>query len=354
MAPVLQGKAPQRTIQLVITNRTNRDLGIGSCADANADGTDATKATEEKTLPLSVPAKACATLSLDVQSAGPAGRQKNLVIAVHSGPRDELTLCLSLGRSSKATRGCLGDARKEEDATVPSPWTYEVLGTDDHPSGINTPGKTGSSSTRLAALYQTTSRSRVNLLLFSPRDPASFLASVPDSAPLSALCLPGTHESLALYGWPISTCQSSEASVPWQLSGGIRYLDVRLAPKGDKGKERLLAYHGITDERIEFGEVLRQCWAFLGPGSAGQHETIVMSIKQESGDQPTFIHTLFDRYVDSSPDGGRARWFLQNRIPTLGEARGKIVMLSRFVIDPTYGYPGGISPPIWPNSYKGM
>lgn len=29
-------------------------------------------------------------------------------------------------------------------------------------------------------------------------------------------------------------------------------------------------------------------------------------------------------------------------------------MLSRFVIDKSYGFPGGISPPIWPNSFKGV
>lgn len=86
-----------------------------------------------------------------------------------------------------------------------------------------------------------------------------------------------------------------------------------------------------------------------------------MSLKQESGDQPVFIHTLFRQYVDNAPPipgkhntGGRRRWFLENRIPTLGEVRGKIIMLSRFVIDKSYGYPGGISPPIWPNSLKDM
>ncbi|PWN38596.1 PLC-like phosphodiesterase, partial [Meira miltonrushii] len=188
---------------------------------------------------------------------------------------------------------------------------------------------------------------------------SSFLSTLPDSSLLSQLCLPGTHESLARYGWPISTCQSMQSTVQQQLQDGIRYLDIRLVPKGEPGQVRLLAYHGITDERIEMGAVLSQCWQFL-QSQSGKRETIIMSIKQESGDQDTFIRTLFDTYVDQTPpapngkSSGRDRWFLENRVPTLGEVRGKIVMLSRFVIDQSYGFPGGISPPIWPNSLKGI
>jgi 1-phosphatidylinositol phosphodiesterase len=83
-----------------------------------------------------------------------------------------------------------------------------------------------------------------------------------------------------------------------------------------------------------------------------------MSLKQESGSQDLFINLLFNKYVDQSPaspngeESGRNRWFLEDRIPKLGEARGKIIMLSRFVIDKSFGFPGGISPPIWPNNYK--
>lgn len=112
-------------------------------------------------------------------------------------------------------------------------------------------------------LFRCTTSSTVQILLFTTHDPATFLSWIGDEVPLTSLCLPGTHESLALYGWPISTCQSESSSVEKQLSDGIRYLDVRLAPKGQIGKERLLAYHGITDERIEFGSVLKQCYDFL-------------------------------------------------------------------------------------------
>lgn len=111
----------------------------------------------------------------------------------------------------------------------------------------------------------------IELLILPIRNRASFLSCIDDDACLTSLSIPGTHESLALYGWPISTCQASQASITQQLDDGVRYLDIRLAPKGYSGKERLLAYHGVTDERIEFGKVLEECFDFLdGSGSNGE------------------------------------------------------------------------------------
>lgn len=115
------------------------------------------------------------------------------------------------------------------------------------------------------------SPSSIHMMILGSHDPATFLSLLPDTTAITSICLPGTHESLALFGWPISTCQSPESSIEKQLSDGIRYLDIRLAPKGQPGKERLLAYHGITDERIEFGKVLQECYTFLdGVGKGGE------------------------------------------------------------------------------------
>lgn len=119
-------------------------------------------------------------------------------------------------------------------------------------------------------LYQYVTGVDIRVLVLPQRDSATFLSLLDDETCLTSLCLPGTHESLSLFGWPISTCQSPDSSVTKQLSDGIRFLDVRLSPKDLAGKERLLAYHGITDERIEFGKVLEECFHFLdGVGKGG-------------------------------------------------------------------------------------
>lgn len=129
----------------------------------------------------------------------------------------------------------------------------------------------GAKQSPVSVLYRMRSDVDLDIVVYAFRNPATFLSSISDSTSLSSLCLPGTHESLALYGWPLSTCQSPEASIPRQLNDGVRYLDIRLAPKGLPGHERLLAYHGLTDERIELGKVLDECWKFLeGVGQRGE------------------------------------------------------------------------------------
>ncbi|PWN53716.1 PLC-like phosphodiesterase, partial [Violaceomyces palustris] len=184
--------------------------------------------------------------------------------------------------------------------------------------------------------------STLDILLLPFRDPQFFLSTLPSDLPLSSICLPGTHESLALYGWPISTCQSASSSVLHQLKEGIRFLDVRLSIKGKGTDSRLLAYHGITDQRIPFDQVLEQCFDFLR-GHGG--ETLIMSIKQENNVEG-FKEMVMEKYVHPTQDF----WFLSPRVPTLGECRGKIVLLSRFGRGDEQ--PGGIHPPIWPNSSK--
>lgn len=55
-------------------------------------------------------------------------------------------------------------------------------------------------------------------------------------------------------------------------------------------------------------------------------------------------------------DGYRGMWFLENRIPKLGEVRGKVVLFSRFGGNGA-GWEGGlegmgIHPLTWPDSLK--
>lgn len=71
-----------------------------------------------------------------------------------------------------------------------------------------------------------------------------------------------------------------------------------------------------------------------------------MSIKQENA-QTGFKDLVLNTYVAPQPE----KWFLEPRVPTLGEARGKIIMFSRF--GSSDEQPGGIHPPIWPDSKKG-
>ncbi|KAI0355012.1 PLC-like phosphodiesterase [Trametes cingulata] len=157
---------------------------------------------------------------------------------------------------------------------------------------------------------------------------------------------------MAFFGWPISQCQLPQTPLEVQLQSGIRVLDVRLAVVDG----RLIAYHGIFPQRTPFQEILRTVHAFLTARPTSR-ETLVMSIKQE--DFNTTPLPLFSKLVHDEMEkgpGALAMWFLQNRIPKLGEVRGRVILLSRFGGDGT-GWEGGleglgIHPTAWPDSEK--
>jgi 1-phosphatidylinositol phosphodiesterase len=157
---------------------------------------------------------------------------------------------------------------------------------------------------------------------------------------------------MAFYGWPVSQCQSVDTPLTAQLASGVRVLDIRLAVK-DSG---LMAYHGLYPQRASFQEILTVIHAFL-TAEKTRRETIIMSIKQE--DFMTVPAQLFSERVHDeimSGPGGRDMWYLDNRIPRLGDVRGKVVLFSRFGGDGD-GWEGGIEgigihPTNWPDSEK--
>ncbi|KIY48267.1 PLC-like phosphodiesterase [Fistulina hepatica ATCC 64428] len=157
---------------------------------------------------------------------------------------------------------------------------------------------------------------------------------------------------MAFYGWPFSQCQISATPLDVQLHSGVRVIDIRLAIV----KDRLIAYHGVFPQRTPFQDILSTIYAFLiHPDTC--RETVIMSLKQEDynvNPPPVFSKKVHDE-IFSGP-GGRDLWFLENRIPKLGEVRGKIVMLSRFGGDGSgwdYGLEGlGIHPTTWPDSAR--
>ena len=174
---------------------------------------------------------------------------------------------------------------------------------------------------------------------------ADWMGRLDGSLMLSEISLPGTHDSATQYvqlAW-FSKCQSLD--VGGQLDAGARYLDIRLGADG----ERLQLMHGFTKCRTSaFGgtlyldEVLRQCYAFL---DAHPTEAVVFAVKQEHGDESVAaFEALLNAYVQASP----AHWLLTDTVPTLDEARGKLVLMRRYEDEAGLGAAAGI-PLLWPN-----
>jgi 1-phosphatidylinositol phosphodiesterase len=164
------------------------------------------------------------------------------------------------------------------------------------------------------------------------------MSSASGDLPLTRFSIPGAHDAGALYEpWPGTTkCQN--LTLTEQLNAGVRFLDVRCRHVNNA----FLIHHGQVYQKINFDDVLASVIGFLtnNPG-----ETVIMSVKEEydpKGNTRSFEAT-FDSYVARNP----TRWLLTSRIPTLDQARGKIVLFRRFGAAAT---PKGLDLSVWPDN----
>ncbi|MEO7718036.1 MAG: phosphatidylinositol-specific phospholipase C [Capsulimonas sp.] len=150
--------------------------------------------------------------------------------------------------------------------------------------------------------------------------------------------IPGTHDSGALSEPVSGTAKCQNLSITDQLNAGVRFLDIRCRHINDA----FAIHHGQVYENANFDDVLNAAFTFL---NANPSETVIMSVKEEytaSGDTRTFEQT-FDSYVAKNP----SQWYLGSGIPTLSQARGKIVLFRRFGASST---PKGIDASNWPDN----
>ena len=174
---------------------------------------------------------------------------------------------------------------------------------------------------------------------------ADWMARLDDGLPLGRIQIPGTHDSATQYVQLAFFSRCQALSVREQLEAGFRYLDIRL---GDAG-QALQLMHGFTQCKTGFGKegeplfldaVLAQCYGFLDehPG-----ETLLFAVKQEYGEASVAeFQALLDGYIRRD----EGRWLLGSALPSLGEARGKLVLLRRYEDQANLGERAGV-PLIW-------
>lgn len=159
-------------------------------------------------------------------------------------------------------------------------------------------------------------------------DSLKWMKALDDNISLFKINMAGTHDCVTQYvQFPhISRCQNS--NIYEQLSIGIRALDIRVS-SNDK---RLVMVHGDAKafntpnrfgRQMDFSDILSHCRKFLEENPS---EAIVIQFKNDSGkENEKCFDNLFYTYIKKNEN----IWFLENRIPTLGEARGKIVLVRR-------------------------
>ncbi|MGH3899085.1 MAG: phosphatidylinositol-specific phospholipase C [Pseudonocardiaceae bacterium] len=190
----------------------------------------------------------------------------------------------------------------------------------------------------------------------------SWMHDIPDDAPVTTLSIPGTHDSCCVDG-PLGFGKTQNLDLTDQLNSGIRFLDIRLAHYQDN----LFAHHDVVHMGKSYADILSICINFL---ERHPSETILMSVKEEErfdsrlgsfapseafgkprADPANWIirsntfeeafkartwqhvedASLFYNFDVPLPNGGS----MTTNLPltpetTLGEVRGKIVLLRRF------------------------
>uniref|UniRef100_A0A7N8XMK6 Phosphatidylinositol-specific phospholipase C X domain-containing protein n=1 Tax=Mastacembelus armatus TaxID=205130 RepID=A0A7N8XMK6_9TELE len=145
-----------------------------------------------------------------------------------------------------------------------------------------------------------------------------WMDSVPDETPLSAITIPGTHDSLSLYGGPLAECQVW--TLEKQLNVGIRYFDVHA---GIWLPNQKLIYirdsHWMFWQRTHLDEVLSIMTNYL---DSHRSETVLLKVSLHGILQDKVAKLLMElikKYTDKIWTG--------LSVPTMKQARGKIVFL---------------------------
>ncbi|MCY1061572.1 phosphatidylinositol-specific phospholipase C [Nannocystis sp. SCPEA4] len=162
---------------------------------------------------------------------------------------------------------------------------------------------------------------------------SNWMSEIAKTKHLNGLAICGTHDSCTSTFPPGDYSRTQAATVPEQLANGIRFLDLRL-------DDDFIVNHNGASTDLTLTEVLGYVYAFL---DLSPTEAVVMSIKREG--TRTHEDDWFAAQMDGYMQAGR--WYYENSIPTLEDARGKIVLFRRYV-DPRSS-PRGIDMSRWPD-----
>lgn len=161
-------------------------------------------------------------------------------------------------------------------------------------------------------------------------DGPCWMKYVDDNKFLDELSIPGTHDSGTCSVDNDTEPQSSQVKcqqdyIPTQLLEGIRYFDIRLGKGDDPGIDHGIFYLLKKDGNyLHLSDVIGYFKTFLNENPS---EALIM-LASRGNDEATdeSITTAFAKVMADNPN----LFYTSSHVPTLGEVRGKIVLLRRF------------------------
>lgn len=182
-------------------------------------------------------------------------------------------------------------------------------------------------------------------------DGPCWMKYVDDNKFLDELSIPGTHDSGTCSVDNDTEPQSSQVKcqqdyIPTQLLEGIRYFDIRLGKGDDPGIDHGIFYLLKKDGNyLHLSDVIGYFKTFLNENPS---EALIM-LASRGNDEATdeSITTAFAKVMADNPN----LFYTSSHVPTLGEVRGKIVLLRRFRLDgdSVSGHTWGLDLTEWDN-----
>ncbi len=142
-------------------------------------------------------------------------------------------------------------------------------------------------------------------------DYCAWMGRLPDSTQLYQLSIPGTHDSgTGNDGVPAGMARCQNFDFPVQMTDGIRYFDVRL-------NSNLIIHHSTYEAKTTCNMLFDYARNFL---RAFPTETLLFLVTAE--DPTAFYKAVANDTI----------LYSGTKMPTLGEARGKVVLLRRSML----------------------
>ena len=167
---------------------------------------------------------------------------------------------------------------------------------------------------------------------------SSWMGDIPDDTLLSNITVPGTHDSCAQSSIPFVRTQY--LSISKQMEAGLRFLDLRCRVHSDG---QLYMYHGGIPINmpmyLKFDKIMSEIFTFFSKNKGKPTEAVLISINNDdvSGKVPPEVfYNAVKTHIDQTPryEDGSERWITSRSVVTLGEARGRAVLLRRYHPDP--------------------
>lgn len=215
-------------------------------------------------------------------------------------------------------------------------WTIDAEG-EQHQ--VQTPVPTSESATmkplsdsprfQFTGIYVTP---EAHLAIYSSANLNAWMKELRDDTLMSSLSIPGTHNAPTYHHAPPSVrCQA--VSPREQLQNGVRFFDIRVQPVHPENPDRdeLALVHSVFPVALTwrkyFRDLMDEVNDFLEKNPS---ESLIICLKREG--PGTHTDEQLSRIVADHYATPESRWYTEPKIPTLGEVRGKVVLMRRFNI----------------------